>query len=173
MQRIKHNYQFNLIRGAIELLPEKVKPYLDQVDFVVDYNPYWLGYNPPKAIKDGRSYLNTCHCVWSWNTPDNKPVIFLYSENLRLYDNPSEVIWHEIGHAIHEQLDLFTCDWIGITNYEKQDWDWWGCECFACSFERWLFKDRQVDDWENNQEMQRKYDKRPIEFFNNLFGKLN
>ena len=45
MQRVKYNYQSNLIRDAVGLLPLKVLPFLDTVDFVFDYNPFYLGFN--------------------------------------------------------------------------------------------------------------------------------
>ena len=63
------------------------------------------------------------------------------------------------------------CEWIPITDYEIQNnkWDWYGFETFACSFTRWLYPDRNKDFWGGNQELQRKYDKRPIEFFDSLF----
>ena len=170
MQRIRHNYQFNLIRDAIGLLPVKVKPYLEVVNFVIDYNPYWVGFNPPKETGDGRQYCQTCHCVDSHYAPDKKITIFLFSENIKLYNNPFNVIWHELAHAIHEQLDHYNNNWIPITDYEKQDK--WGYETFACSFVRWLYRDRELDDWGGNQELQREYDKRPIEFFDKLLMKV-
>jgi hypothetical protein len=164
LQRFKHKNQFNLIREAINLLPIKILPMLEQVDFVFDYNPHYLGFNPPDETDDGRKYIDICHYVFSWNTPDNKQVIFLKEKNLKLYQNLFDVIWHEIGHAIHEQLRHYNNNWIPIDDYEN-DFH----ECFSCSFVRCLYGDRNKDSWSGNQELQKKYDKRPIEFFNSLF----
>jgi hypothetical protein len=172
MERIKYNHQFNLIKSAIELLPLKVKPYLETVDFVFDYTPKYIGLHNSADTKDGRSYSNTCHCSYGYGNSDGKTTIVMFSENIGKYESVFDVIWHEIAHAIHEKLNFIKCDWEPITDYEIKNskWDWFGCETFACSFTRWLYTNRNTDSWGGNQELQRKYDKRPIEFFNNLFG---
>jgi len=168
MQRIKYKYQFNLIRDAISLLPAQVKPYLEIVDFVFDYSPKWVGLHNYSDMRDGRSYLNTCHCSYEFHTSDKKTTIVLYQKNIKEYRNVNDVLLHEIAHAIHERLNFFKCDWVPLSNYEKNSH-----ECFACSFVRWLYPDKKKDSWGGNQELQRKYDKRPIEFFDKLLMKGN
>lgn len=170
MQRIKYNSQFNLIRDAISLLPVKVKPFLETVDFVFDYKPIYIGSHFDNSLDDyGRSYQNTCHCNYDYHTSDNKTTIFLFSEVILMQDNKKmDIIWHEIAHAIHERLNFCNYDWIPIWDYEI---DTNYTEVFACSFNRWLYKDRDNARWHGNQELQRQYDKRPIEFFNKLFLK--
>ncbi len=165
MQRIRYNHQYNLIKDAIGLLPVSVKPYLESVDFVFDYTPGYIGSHFEKS-KDiyGRSYRDTCHCSFRHHTNDEQTTIFLFSkyDSCKKYLN---VIWHEIGHTIWERLEFIDLDWIPITQYEK---DVGFSETFACSFTRWLYPDNELDVWKGNQELQRKYDIRPIEYFNEL-----
>ena len=171
MQRIRHNYQFNLIKDAIGLLPVKVKPYLETVDFVFDYTPGYIGAHYDKGTdKLGRSYYNTCHCCFRHHTTDKQTTIFLFSKGINGYKTVLDVIWHEIAHALWERLEFVDLEWIPITDYEINIGF---AETFACSFTRWLYPDNKKDIWKGNQELQRKYDKRPIEFFNNLLKGLS
>ena len=171
MQRIKYKYQFNLIRDAISLLPIGIKPYLETVDFVFDYTPGYIGSHFDNSKDEyGRSYFDNCHCCFEHHTSDTRTTIFLFSKGINGYKIAVNIIWHEIAHAIWERLNFCYLDWIPISKYEK---DIGFVETFACSFVRWLHPDKNTDGWKGNQELQREYDKRPIEFFDKLLMKGN
>ena len=127
MERIRHGYQHGLIKDAISLLPIKVKPYLEKVDFVFDYTPSYIGSHFDGGFdKYGRSYMSVCHCSFRHHTSDERTTIFLFNRNIEKYESTIDIIWHEIAHAIHERLNFARCEWTPITDYEIQNSKWIG-----------------------------------------------
>jgi hypothetical protein len=164
MNRFRKRNEMEFIFNLINNLPIGIRKFID-CDFITNYFPGFLGiYNYKNIIDkdDNRSYKDTSHCCFSKNVLDKKTIVVLYEEDVFDLD----VIFHEIGHAIHEKIDFYDHNFIPLSDYAKTNF----LENFATSFQGFMTL-YTLEEYENFPTCERlfKEDEKTYHFFKKLF----
>lgn len=149
---------------VLESLPPKAKVLAEQLEFVIDTSPNFIGLHNYGPTRDGRHYSQTSHACWPHhiNRPadDRRPTVILAGKDVF---NPL-IVLHEIGHGIDALLGTpsYWIDMIPLTGYAKKD-----CfEAFAVAFQSWLSVDN--NGWNHGYstiDALKEYDPRTLTFF--------
>jgi hypothetical protein len=127
------SYQFNdAIQVAEASIPPKIMARLAGVDYCCGVDPVFVGLHRYTEAKDGRPYSATAHVAWTMHQK-HLPLANRVPTVVLPVEVEPETVAHELGHALHEQLD-FGLRAAPVTAYAQTN-RW---EAFAEAFTAWL-----------------------------------
>lgn len=142
MKRLMASGFTDAIESARARLSPRMLDRLVGVDFFCGVAPSYVGLRPPASYKfaDGRviDYADLAHTIYPHHLthlPVAERATTVALPTWRGYPDPPAVVLHELGHALHWELD-FEPDAVPVTEYAHEN----RREAFAEAFEAWAMQ---------------------------------